>query len=82
MRIQILSEWTLEILIFVIVQQERKYIKSTKGIKVKYSKCSNGNCKHNVEYLCKANGLDEDIVCKQGKVDAIKKANWSTIRAK
>jgi hypothetical protein len=40
---------------------------------MKYPKCSNDNCMHNDKYLCKAKGLDEDIVCKQGKADAIKK---------
>ncbi len=49
---------------------------------MKYPKCSNVNCMHNDKYLCKADGLDEDIVCKQGKTDAIKKIKWSTIRAK
>ena len=36
---------------------------------MEYPKCSNGNCMHNDKYLCKAKGLDEDIVCKQGKAD-------------
>ena len=40
---------------------------------MKYPKCSNDNCMHNDQYLCNAKGLDEDIVCRQGKADAIKK---------
>ena len=44
-----------------------------------YPECSNSNCKHNDKYLCKGNSPDEDIVCKQGKVDAIKKVKWPTI---
>jgi hypothetical protein len=41
---------------------------------MKYPKCSNGNCLHNDKYHCKADkGLNEDIICKQGKADAIKK---------
>jgi hypothetical protein len=46
-------------------------------MKMEYPKCSNGNCKHNDKYLCKAKGIDEDIVCKQGKADAIKKIRSS-----
>jgi len=34
---------------------------------MKYPGCSNGNCMHNDKYLCKAEGLEEDIICKQGK---------------
>jgi|MudIll2142460700_1097286.scaffolds.fasta_scaffold482116_1 hypothetical protein len=44
---------------------------------MKYPECSNGNCMHNYKYLCKAKGSDEDIVCKQGKADAIKKVDCS-----
>jgi hypothetical protein len=45
-----------------------------KGEKIEYPKCSNGNCMHNDNYFCKADDrLNEDIVCKQGKADAIKK---------
>ena len=40
---------------------------------MKYTECSNGSCMHNDKYLCKAEGSVEDIVCKQGKADAIKK---------
>ena len=40
---------------------------------MEYPKCSNGNCMHNDKYLFRAKGFDEDIVCKQGKADAIKK---------
>ena len=40
-------------------------------MKKKYPKCSNGNCMHNDKYLCKAEGFVEDVVCKQGKADAI-----------
>jgi len=47
-------------------------------MKKKYPKCSNGNCMHNDKYLCKAEGFDEDIVCKQGKIDAIKKNNGNS----
>jgi hypothetical protein len=46
-------------------------------MEMKYSQCSNGNCIHNDKYLCKAKELDEDIVCKQGKADAIKKIKCS-----
>ena len=42
-------------------------------MKLKYPKCSNGNCMHNNKYLCKTKGFDEDIICKQGKADVIKK---------
>ncbi len=38
-------------------------------MKMKYPTCSNGNCMHNDKYLCKAEGLEEDIICKQGKAD-------------
>jgi len=40
-----------------------------------YPKCSNDSCTHNVRLDCKADGLDEDIVCKQGKADALKYLN-------
>ena len=43
-----------------------------------HTKCSNSNCKHNDQYFCTAKGLDEDIVCKQGKADAIKKVKCLT----
>jgi hypothetical protein len=46
---------------------------------MKYPKCSNSICIHNDKYLCKAEGYDKDIVCKQGKDDAIKKIRSSTI---
>jgi hypothetical protein len=46
---------------------------------MKYPKCSNGSCKHNDKYLCKAKYLVEDIICKKGKADAIKNAKWSII---
>jgi len=41
---------------------------------MKYPKCSNSSCIYNDKYLCKVDeGLNEDIICKQGKEDAIKK---------
>jgi len=44
------------------------------GEKMKYPKCSNSSCIYNDKYRCKVDkGLNEDIVCKQGKADAIKK---------
>ncbi len=49
---------------------------------MKYPKCSNSNCRYNDKYICKGNDRYEDIVCKNGKADAIKKVKWSTIRAK
>lgn len=42
------------------------------GGSVEYPICLNGNCVHNDEYLCRADGLGEDIICLQGKADAIK----------
>ena len=47
------------------------------GVKMKYPECSNDRCTHNDKYLCKADGSDDDIVCKQGKADAIKKVDCS-----
>jgi len=44
---------------------------------MEYPKCSNSSCKYNDQYLCISNGLHEDIVCQQGKADAIKKAKCS-----
>ena len=41
-------------------------------------KCSNNSCNYNDKYLCKAKGLVEDIICKKGKADAIKKVKCST----
>jgi hypothetical protein len=38
-------------------------------MKMKYPVCSNGTCMHNDKYLCKAEGLEEDFICKQGKAD-------------
>jgi hypothetical protein len=40
---------------------------------MEYPKCSNSNCMHNGNNLCTAKGFDEDIICKQGKADGIKK---------
>ena len=40
---------------------------------MKVTKCLNGDCMHNDKYRCKATGFDEDIICKQGKEDAMKK---------
>ncbi len=40
---------------------------------MEYPKCSNGSCVYNDEYFCKAGGLGEDIVCKQGKADAVRR---------
>ena len=37
---------------------------------------------HNDEYLCKAAGFEEDIVCEQGKADAITTIKSSTIGKK
>jgi hypothetical protein len=38
---------------------------------MKYPACENESCLHNDTYLCKAEVLDEDIICKQGKADAL-----------
>ena len=46
-------------------------------MKIKYPNCSNGRGIHNDKYLCKAEGIDADIVCKQGQTDAIKKVKCS-----
>ena len=40
---------------------------------MEYSQCSNTNCKHNDQYLYTTKDMYEDIICKQGKADAIKK---------
>jgi len=40
---------------------------------MEYPQCSNSDCKHNDQYLCTAIDIYEDIICKQGKADAIKK---------
>jgi hypothetical protein len=37
---------------------------------MKYPECLNGRCTYNVEYRCKAEGIGEDIICRQGKDDA------------
>ena len=42
---------------------------------MKYPACVNESCTHNDKYLCKAEVLDEDIICRQGKADALKKEN-------
>lgn len=39
---------------------------------MEYPKCSNGSCSYNYEYLCRADGLEEDIVCKEGKAGNLK----------
>jgi hypothetical protein len=44
-------------------------------MKMIYPACLNESCTHNDKYLCKAEVLDEDIICKQGKEDALKKDN-------
>ena len=51
-------------------------------MKIKCPKCLNGNCIHNDKYLCKADGLEWDIVCEQGKADAIISIKSSTIGKK
>ena len=51
-------------------------------MKIEYPKCLNGNCMHNDKYLCKSDGLNEDIVCKLGKADAITSIKSSTIDKK
>jgi hypothetical protein len=40
---------------------------------MEYSKCSNCNCVHNDKSLCTAKRFNEDVVCKQGKADGMKK---------
>ena len=40
---------------------------------MKYPACVNESCKHNDKYFCKADVIDEDIICRQGKEDALKK---------
>ena len=47
---------------------------------MKYPKCTNADCMHNDKHHCKAKGLDEDIICKQGKADALKKIRPLTIK--
>jgi hypothetical protein len=44
---------------------------------MEYPKCSNDICKHNNQYYCTSKRLNEDIICKQGKADAIKKIKCS-----
>lgn len=36
---------------------------------MQYPECSNSSCLHNDTYYCKADGFEEDIVCKIGKGD-------------
>ena len=38
---------------------------------MEYPECLNGRCTYNEEYRCKAEGMSEDIICLQGKEDAI-----------
>ena len=42
---------------------------------MKYPACVNESCTHNDKYLCKAEVLDEDIICRQGKADAMSSEN-------
>ena len=36
-----------------------------------YPECLNGRCTYNDDYRCKAEGISEDIICQQGKDDAL-----------
>ena len=38
---------------------------------MEYPECLNGRCAYNEEYRCKAEGISEDIICQQGKDDAL-----------
>ena len=38
---------------------------------MEYPECLNSNCVHNYDDFCKADGLGEDIICKQGKADVM-----------
>ena len=38
-----------------------------------YPKCLNSKCRYNDKYLCTTKDVREDIICKQGKADAMKK---------
>lgn len=44
---------------------------------MEYPKCSNTSCKHNDQCFCTAKNLYEDIICKQGEADTIKKVKCS-----
>ena len=40
-----------------------------------YPECLNGRCTYNEDYRCKADGISEDIICQQGKDDALSQVN-------
>jgi hypothetical protein len=37
-----------------------------------YPECANSCCSYNYEHFCKAEGMEEDIICEMGKADAKK----------